>query len=581
MSRKNWDRFFPPSAGDVTIKKGPGLLRWLLATFFVCAVTGAVVAVKVHKPDEPTALAPDDPAATAENSDVLEAPKPLEDAQLEPQPVVEVKPTSAPVPNTTLPVNYVAPAVLPPASPAPTVSDVAPTAHLMPPEQSQTVEATPVSHQVARPNDIEEGAHAATTGDPLHYLVKGANETLWSIAKNSLGGGERWMEIARLNPDVEAKQPLPVGTVLRMPEENHHVTTASLSEAFSDAAVGVALSATGPLAFLPMANMPSGSDAAPVPEPQRATLVDAQPAPSITETPQALHNEGSPAPAAPATPAATPEPPVTPAPVAQAPAPPAPAPVAQAPAPPAPAPALVAQPQATPPSPDPMAQPPAPQTTAPVTPPAPAAPLPPTAPPATVAAAPPPPSAPPAPVAQTAQPPAPIVNTIPGVTRQLGPAPLPLPELVPSMPKTQVEAPAPPLPITGTFTCEVTNQTAVKLPARLQQQIDKTAVLYVALGPDQQSIWVYTPAALERLSEQLERLPGGDEKVRRCRRLCFSRMETVEINHALGCMVLPTELAQAAGMHDKAVLIGARDHYELWDAQRWQQYCEPAAPPAP
>src|SRR5262249_51175852 len=97
------------------------------------------------------------------------------------------------------------------------------------------------------------------------------------------------------------------------------------------------------------------------------------------------------------------------------------------------------------------------------------------------------------------------------------------------------------------------------------------------------SIWIYTPAALERLNEQLQHLPGGDEQVRRCRRLCFSRLQQVHMSELKsGAQVaVPAELTEAVGLHDKAVLIGARDHYELWDAQRWQRYCEPAAKPVP
>jgi DNA-binding transcriptional regulator/RsmH inhibitor MraZ len=555
MSRKNWDRFFPPNSDPVAPKKGPGLARWLLAAFFVCGVTGAVVAVKVRKPEEPPALAPSDPSATAENSDVLEAPKPIDDAPSEPQavaePVVKVKASST---ISAAPVTDVAPtlAVAPPSPPAPTpASDVAPTAQLMPPEQPKMVQATPVSHTVARPSGVEEAPPAALQT----YRVDAPDETLWTIAKKMLGSGERWTEIARLNPTADTRFTLQIGTVLRLPGDVPHVeqpvaSTAPASNVATavEAATRVALAAVNAVSTLPGMQLL-------VPEPQRATLVDAQPAPSNPEPPQALHNEGS------APPAPAPKPALPPA--TEAPAVPEPAPCPQ----PVP---LAAQPQATPPSPEPAPQPCVPPPTVaapPSSPPAPAQP---------------PSSPPPAPTVAVAPNSAPVQPVNPPTPVREPSAVLPLPVLMPSVPKARVEPPAPALPITGTYICDCAGA-EVHLPGKLVQQAGDHGVLYVALGPDQQSVWVYTAAALEQLNEQLQHLPGGDDQVQRCRRLCYSRFEMVEIKNGKPAisMKLPAELAEAIGLHDKAVIIGARDHYELWDAQRWQQYCKAAASSAP
>jgi MraZ protein len=38
-----------------------------------------------------------------------------------------------------------------------------------------------------------------------------------------------------------------------------------------------------------------------------------------------------------------------------------------------------------------------------------------------------------------------------------------------------------------------------------------------------------------------------------------------------GHFVVPSALAEAAGVKQDAVLIGVGDHLELWDAQRWQK----------
>lgn len=50
------------------------------------------------------------------------------------------------------------------------------------------------------------------------YIVAGG-DTLWSIAKNQLGNGNRYKEILPLNPHINQNQPLKIGTKLLLPNK--------------------------------------------------------------------------------------------------------------------------------------------------------------------------------------------------------------------------------------------------------------------------------------------------------------------------------------------------------------------------
>jgi hypothetical protein len=51
------------------------------------------------------------------------------------------------------------------------------------------------------------------------YRVRGSGEMLLTIARQTLGNGDRWVEIYQLNPRYDPKQPIPGGSVLRLPKD--------------------------------------------------------------------------------------------------------------------------------------------------------------------------------------------------------------------------------------------------------------------------------------------------------------------------------------------------------------------------
>lgn len=189
--------------------------------------------------------------------------------------------------------------------------------------------------------------------------------------------------------------------------------------------------------------------------------------------------------------------------------------------------------------------------------------------------------APPAPEAIPAPEPTPVATEMPAPVAapepappsaplaQVKPFPLPLPRLVMAVAHKR-GARGDQLPVSGTFQCTL-DETELNLTGAARDQLDKPRVLFVALAPDKRCLWLYTSAGVERLADQLDRISGGDELARCTRRMCFSRLQRIQVSSD-GTYPLPVDLIEVACLKGNVLLIGVRDHYELWDERQWQQY---------
>ena len=130
--------------------------------------------------------------------------------------------------------------------------------------------------------------------------------------------------------------------------------------------------------------------------------------------------------------------------------------------------------------------------------------------------------------------------------------------------------------LTGTHPRTLDDKKRLGMPRKLREQLGEPNTLFVSPGPDQ-CLWLFTQAELEQLSAKLDQAPAADAEARVFRRLYFAQTEAVDVDRS-GRILIPDRLAQFAVLQREVVLIGVRDHVELWDAQRWQQYLTQNAP---
>ena len=130
--------------------------------------------------------------------------------------------------------------------------------------------------------------------------------------------------------------------------------------------------------------------------------------------------------------------------------------------------------------------------------------------------------------------------------------------------------------LTGTHPRTLDDKKRMALPKRIREQLGEPETLFVTPGPDQ-CLWVYTQQGLERLADRLDQAPATDAEARVFRRLYFAQTEAVDLDRS-GRILIPERLGPFASLQRDVVLIGVRDHLELWDAARWQEYLTQNAP---
>src|SRR5205807_3099504 len=130
--------------------------------------------------------------------------------------------------------------------------------------------------------------------------------------------------------------------------------------------------------------------------------------------------------------------------------------------------------------------------------------------------------------------------------------------------------------LTGTHPRTLDDKKRLGMPRRLRELLGETEILFVTPGPDQ-CLWLFTQTELEQLAAKLDQAPAADAEARVFRRLYFAQTEAVDLDRQ-GRMLIPDRLVRFASLSHDIVLLGVRDHLELWDAVRWQGYLTRHAP---
>ena len=127
--------------------------------------------------------------------------------------------------------------------------------------------------------------------------------------------------------------------------------------------------------------------------------------------------------------------------------------------------------------------------------------------------------------------------------------------------------------LTGEFELTIDEKNRLSMPVRVRQQVpseDYGSGFYQVLGVDR-IISLYPDRYYERIA-----LAVAPRKVAPDESLAFDR-----INYALagrveldrqGRVLLNEKMLRRAGLKERVTLIGARDHLEVWDQQRWSDY---------
>lgn len=128
----------------------------------------------------------------------------------------------------------------------------------------------------------------------------------------------------------------------------------------------------------------------------------------------------------------------------------------------------------------------------------------------------------------------------------------------------------------GEYDHSLDDRGRVTLPKKIRQEVEETTVV-LSRGFDT-CIFGFDRASWEKEAEKQLQHPVTEEKGREIRRYLFASAEKADIDK-LGRLLVPTHLKEYAGIVGEVKVIGAGDHFEIWDKSNWEQYSKTISNP--
>lgn len=128
---------------------------------------------------------------------------------------------------------------------------------------------------------------------------------------------------------------------------------------------------------------------------------------------------------------------------------------------------------------------------------------------------------------------------------------------------------------TGEFRHSVDDKGRLAIPARFRAQLEGGA--FVSRWIDG-CLAIHTRAGWDDLDARVSGLAITDAAARLFQRQIFAGALEAEIDRQ-GRILLPAYLRDEAGLAAEAVVVGVRDHAEIWAPARWAEYRRPMTDP--
>lgn len=121
----------------------------------------------------------------------------------------------------------------------------------------------------------------------------------------------------------------------------------------------------------------------------------------------------------------------------------------------------------------------------------------------------------------------------------------------------------------GEYQIKFTGKGRVILPKKFRQELLGDNQVILSRGLDG-CIWGFALKAFKKEAEKQLETPITDQKSRDIRRYLFSAADNVNLDEQ-GRFVIPKVLLEYANLKDEVVIIGAGDHFEIWNFVNWQK----------
>ncbi len=121
---------------------------------------------------------------------------------------------------------------------------------------------------------------------------------------------------------------------------------------------------------------------------------------------------------------------------------------------------------------------------------------------------------------------------------------------------------------TGEYRHAVDEKGRLAVPARFRAQLEGGCVVARWLDT---CLAIFPMPAWEALSAKVGSLPMTDPNARLLQRQLFAGAQEMELDRQ-GRVLVPQGLRAFAGLEGEAMVLGSRDHAEIWAPARWEEY---------
>ena len=123
---------------------------------------------------------------------------------------------------------------------------------------------------------------------------------------------------------------------------------------------------------------------------------------------------------------------------------------------------------------------------------------------------------------------------------------------------------------TGEYRHTVDDKGRIAVPAKFRVQLGAGAVVSRWLDA---CLAIHTQQGWDDLAAKVAALPITDPNARRFQRLIFAGAAEVELDRQ-GRVLLPGYLREHIDLGSDAVVVGSRDHAEIWVPATWASYAQ-------
>ncbi len=121
---------------------------------------------------------------------------------------------------------------------------------------------------------------------------------------------------------------------------------------------------------------------------------------------------------------------------------------------------------------------------------------------------------------------------------------------------------------TGEYRHTLDDKGRLAVPARFRAQLEDGAVVSRWIDG---CLAIHTRTGWDALAEKVAALPITDAASRLFGRSIFAGASETEIDRQ-GRILLPSYLREGIGLEGEAVVVGSRDHAEIWAPATWADY---------